>query len=199
MRRIMLAAILITGFSITTKAQQVTKIDVDKSTVIWKGSSLFGFGGHEGTVKIKEGQLRKTNDKIVGGTFIMDMTTIANTDGGYNEDLVGHLKNGDFFDVEEHPTAKLVITRVKYHDQSNTPKSDLVYIRINGILTIKGNALPIEFEAEIHPKDTQIRARMKIDRTRWDVSFGSKGVSSSMKNSLISDAIEFNISLYMNQ
>lgn len=186
------------GFSIITKAQKVTKIDVNKSTVIWKGTSLFGFGGHEGTVKIKEGQLFNTNSKIIGGTFIMDMTTIANTDGGYNEDLVGHLKNGDFFNVEEYPTAKLVITRLKYHDPQNTPNSDQVYIRVNAMLTIKGNALPIEFEAEVNPENTKMTARMKIDRTRWGVVFGSKGVSSRLKNELLSDAIEFGIALHLN-
>ena len=45
-------------------------------------------------------------------TFIIDMSTITNTDledAEYNAKLVNHLKSDDFFGVEKFPTAKLEI------------------------------------------------------------------------------------------
>ena len=74
-------------------------INVEKSIVNWKGSMLFSFGEHYGTVNFKEGSLEFKNDEIIGGSFVVDMNTMVNTDGDYNEGLVNHLKNEDFFDV----------------------------------------------------------------------------------------------------
>jgi polyisoprenoid-binding protein YceI len=176
-------------------AQGMIKIDTSKSVVNWSASYSFEFGGHEGTVQFKEGTLFKMNDKIVGGTFVIDMNTIANTDGDYNQGLVDHLKNEDFFDVPKHPTAQLEITSVKYHDPKNTPNSDKTFLRMNADLTIKGITLPIMYESEINAENTQMISRFKIDRTKWDVNFGAKGVSSKMKNRLISDAISFEVTL----
>lgn len=197
MRKIIITLALITGFGITLNAQESIKIDTEKSVVKWSGSYSFDFGGHEGTVKIKEGGLVKTNDKISGGAFIIDMNTIVNTDD-YSQDLIDHLKSDDFFDVENHPTAKLVINKVKYHDPNNTKFSKQIYIRINADLIIKGIKQPVMFEAEMNPEQTNILAKLKIDRTLWNVSFKSKSISASIKDGIISDAIEFRISLLLN-
>lgn len=196
MRKIIITLALITGFGIAINAQESIKIDTEKSVVKWSGSYSFDFGGHEGTVKIKEGGLIKTNDKISGGQFVIDMNTIVNTDD-YSQDLIDHLKSDDFFDVENHPTAKLVINKVKYHDPNNTKFSKQVYIRIDADLIIKGIKQPIMFEAEMNPEQTNILAKLKIDRTLWNVSFKSKSISASIKDGIISDAIEFRISLHL--
>ncbi|MCE7995578.1 MAG: YceI family protein [Roseivirga sp.] len=197
MRKIIIALLLITGFVLHIKAQEKVKIDIEKSVIKWSGSYSFDFGGHEGTVKIKDGELTKTNGRISAGQFIIDMNTIVNTDD-YSQDLIDHLKSDDFFDVKNHPTAKLVINRVKYHDPNNTKFSKQIYIRINGDLTIKGIRQPVMFEAEIDPGQTNILAKLKIDRTLWNVSFKSKSISASIKDGIISDAIEFRISLRIN-
>jgi polyisoprenoid-binding protein YceI len=176
-------------------AQEVVNINTATSSLKWSASNVFSFGGHEGTVQFKEGKILKTKNKVSGGHFVIDMHTIANTDGGYNENLVSHLKNGDFFDVNMFPVATLDITNVKYHDPSNTPNSDKTYLRIHGDLTIKGVTLPIWYEAEINAENTEMTSRFKIDRTRWNINFGAKGLSSAMKDNIISDAIEFEVSL----
>jgi hypothetical protein len=50
---------------------------------------------------------------LVGGTFVLDMTSINATDlqGEYQQKLNGHLKNGDFFELIN--TATFKITSVK--------------------------------------------------------------------------------------
>jgi polyisoprenoid-binding protein YceI len=60
---------------------------------------------------------------------------LASVDTG-NEQRDGHLRSGDFFEVENHPTMTFVIT-------SATPIDDET-IRIDGDLTIKGVTRPVE-------------------------------------------------------
>ena len=80
-------------------------IKVDDSKVVWKGYKVTG--SHEGTISIKSGSLVFDNEKLTGGEFVMDMTTIGATDleGEYKGKLDGHLKSDDFFGVEKYPTA----------------------------------------------------------------------------------------------
>ncbi len=177
-----LAIILITISSLF--AQQEFKIDTSKSELLWKGFYLFQFSGHEGFVKIKSGQITKTNNKLSGGSFVIDMNTIANTDGGYSEGLVGHLKNEDFFDVKNHPEARLKITKVEYESASGA--------RVLADLTIKGITEDIEFQANMDPKNKfDVTARFKIDRTRWGITFNY------LKDGAISDAMEFEVGLVL--
>ena len=176
-------------------AQEEIVIDTNKSIVNWSADYSFEFGGHEGTVQFKEGTFLKNNNQVVGGSFIIDMSTIINTDGDYNDGLVDHLKDTDFFNIEKYPTAQLVITKVKYHNPNNTPGSDKTYLRMEANLTIKGITLPIMYESEINAENTQMISRFKIDRTLWGINFGAKGLSSKMKDRFISDAIEFEVTL----
>ncbi|GAB5523158.1 MAG: YceI family protein [Roseivirga sp.] len=195
MKKIILLFALIVGLPPLAQAQESIKIDPDRSTLTWKGTSLFGFGGHEGTIKLKQGNFVKADGKITGGAFVIDMTTIANTEGQYSTDLVAHLKNEDFFDVQKYPTAKLVMTKIKYLSSMDR---EVIPLRIDANLTIKGITEPIQYSASIHTRQKQITARLKIDRTRWKVSFRSKSVGAGLKNQIISDAIEFNVTLPLN-
>jgi len=194
MKSILLLVVSLSSI-VYVSAQEEFTIDANKSIVNWSAAYSFEFGGHNGTVQFKEGTFLKTNDKIVGGTFVIDMSTIVNTDGDFNDGLVDHLKNEDFFDIETYPTAQLVITKVKYHDPNNTIGSDKTYLRMEANLTIKGKTLPITYESEINAENNQMISRFKIDRTRWGINFGAKGLSSKMKDRFISDAITFEVML----
>ena len=179
-----LFAVLIFAISFIT-AQQEIKIDLSKSVVNWKGSKLFNFSNHFGTVKFKEGTLKMKEDDITGGKFMIDMNTIINTDGGYSEDLVGHLKHEDFFVVEKHPTAELTI-----HSVGKT-QNGLIEFRSD--LTIKGITKPIEFYSKLDPnKKSEIRTEFIIDRTDWNLTYGAKSIT-NYKDGIISDAIEFEV------
>lgn len=84
-------------------------------------------------------------NQLVGGTFVLDMTSINATDltGEYQQKLNGHLKNGDFFEVEKYPTATFKITGVKKNN-------DKVYNSlVTGNLTVKGKTSTISFPAKI--------------------------------------------------
>ncbi|MEM9679033.1 MAG: YceI family protein [Bacteroidota bacterium] len=166
-------------------AQDTLTVDTSKSTLKWYGDHTFFFGGHYGTIDFKEGYFIKTGDKITGGSFVIDMDTIKNTDGDYSEGLVSHLKDEDFFDVKKHPISSLVITHVSYHDSTK--------MEIHADLTIKGITLPIKFQAEADYEKEQLNTRFKIDRTRWGITYNSK-----IKENAISDAIGFEVTISIN-
>jgi polyisoprenoid-binding protein YceI len=88
---------------------------------------------------------------VVGGSFVLDMTSINATDlsGEYQQKLNGHLKNGDFFEVEKYPTATFKITGVKKNN-------DKVYTSlVTGNLTVKGKTNAISFPAKLHTQTEQ--------------------------------------------
>ncbi len=63
--------------------------------------------------------------------------------GEYQQKLNGHLKNGDFFEVEKYPTATFKITSVKKNN-------DKVYNSlVTGNLTVKGKTNAVSFPAKI--------------------------------------------------
>lgn len=167
--------------------QGTTKIDTAKSVIGWRGSNLFRFNEHFGTVKFQNGEISMQNDSVTDGKFEVDMGTIMNTDGKYNETLVDHLKGHDFFDIEKYPTAALEMTTVRYLDNG--------HLDIDAILTIKGIARSIKFQATVEKQHGGIVLESKfiIDRTRWGVNYEAKGLVGSLKDDIISDAIEFEV------
>ena len=185
MKKCILLIVITICSTVYSYAQEELTIDPSKSELKWFGDYTFYFGGHYGTIQFKEGHFIKTNDKITGGSFIIDMNSIVSTDidnPKANKGLVDHLKNEDFFDVKKHPIAKLVITDVEYHDRT--------HVQMKADLTIKGITLPVKFQAEMNYEKLYMTTKFKIDRTRWGITYNSK-----MKDSAISDAIGFEVRL----
>ncbi|WP_299362104.1 YceI family protein [Winogradskyella sp.] len=185
MKKFTLFITLIFLSSTITEAQEKLVINTAKSELRWFGEYSFYFGGHHGTISILEGYFIKTEDVITGGEFIIDMNSITCLDiedEEGNASLVDHLKNEDFFEVENFPTAKLVITNVEYHDSTN--------MKVDANLTIKGVTLPISFQAEVDYAKQQMITKFKIDRQRWGVDYNSK-----LRDGAIADGIGFEVTL----
>ena len=66
-------------------------------------------------------------------------------------------------------------------------------------LNIKGITKPVLFGAKLQRMDTkwQMTTKFIIDRTRWNINYGSKGsdVFDPIKNYSISDAIRFDVTV----
>src|SRR5688572_22658158 len=79
-------------------------VDVKSSKVEWFAEKVTG--KHQGIVALSRGVIYNDHGKL-GGTFIMDMTTIEVTDlkDDKKAKLEGHLKSDDFFGVEKFPTS----------------------------------------------------------------------------------------------
>ncbi len=169
------------------QAQSVLPIDVENSQIKWTGTNLLKLGGHHGTVSFKSGELNFMGDTLVGGLFFADMHTISNTDGKFNEILVDHLKEEDFFHVKQFPLAVLEITKVTYHSDTT--------LAIRADLTIKGITHEVNFESVIPRKESSfdIQSVFLIDRTKWQVRYGSKSFFNDLGDDAISDAVKLEV------
>ncbi|MES2770248.1 MAG: YceI family protein [Bdellovibrionota bacterium] len=172
---------------------EVLKVDTTASNVEWKGTKKIG-SFHAGNVAVKEGQV-ETNEKgdITGGNFVLDMTKITNTDLAADPDsqkkLVGHLSSPDFFNVASHPTSTFKITSVTKKGKEHLVKGDL---------TILGKTNPIEFPAKITTTATSATAdaKVKIDRTKWDLKYGSGNFFKELTaDKIINNDIELTLKL----
>lgn len=165
-------------------------INLEKSVVKWKGSMLFSFGNHFGIVDFKEGSLEFENNEITGGNFVVDMTTIVNTDGDYSEDLVNHLKNEDFFDVEKFSESRLEFTSFEKVNDNR--------LKIDANLTIKDVTKPVTlYNVDYYPNEQKLSTKFKIDRTEFGINYNSKGFA-KVKDYAISDAVELEVEVHFN-
>ncbi|GAA4314640.1 YceI family protein [Nibribacter koreensis] len=166
------------------------KVVNGQSKVTWVGKKVAG--EHSGAIKIAQGKLTSNGKNITGGTFTMDMTSISNTDitdAKYNQQLVGHLKNDDFFATDKYPTSTLAITKV-------TKAKNGQYL-INGDLTIKGIKKPISFPATVTHAGNQIKAKaaIKVDRTAYDIKYGSGSFFDNLGDKAIDNEFILNVDL----
>jgi len=188
MKKIIITFICIISLSTISNAQEKLKLEIKKSSIIWEGSKLFGFGSHDGTVNFKEGEVVVEDGKIIKGSFIIDMTSIKSNEAEtWVYDLIEHLKHKDFFDVKNNPTAKIVFTNIKYVGDG--------YVQITADLTINKITNSVFFVAQHNVEKKQLDTRLKIDRTDWNITYKSQG-KTSIKDQIISDAISFKINLY---
>ncbi len=168
------------------------KVDVASSLIEWTGAKPTG--EHHGTIAISDGSFSLTDGKIVSGKFTIDMNSIVNLDLTSAEDngkLVGHLKSPDFFDAEKYPTAKFEITSV----DAVSGNPDVTH-NITGNLTMKDVTKSITFPANVMVEGNALTAETPafvIDRTQWNVQYGSKTLFDNLKDKFINDEISLKI------
>lgn len=172
-------------FSFTTLESDKKEIKTENSKVVWKGYKVTG--SHVGTITIKSGHLNFNGDKLIGGSFEIDMTSITVTDleGEYKGQLEGHLKSDDFFGVEKYSTASLSFTKVK-----STGKNSY---KVTGDITIKGKTESITFDISVY--GNKANASLKIDRTKFDVRYGSTSFFDNLKDKTIYDEFDLAVDL----
>ena len=161
-------------------------LDTEASTIEWVGKKVTG--AHEGTVQIKSGSLLLLQGKsLVGGTFVIDMTSIACTDmkGGGAAKLVGHLSSDDFFDVESFPEAKLEISKAEALENNQ--------VKFIADATIKGQTHPLEFVATVG--DNTATADIVIDRTKYGIRYGSGSFFDNLGDRTIDDNFTLSVNL----
>ncbi len=165
--------------------------------VTWIGSEAIGGGKHNGTVNISGGNLVVADGNLVGGEFTLDMNTITCIDLADKPEkkanLEGHLKTGDFFEVETYPTATFQITGAEALAE---PTEDATHT-VSGNLTMRGVTKPISFPAKVTIADGMVSAQtpeFTINRTEWGVNFRSS-IMDVAKDILINDDIVLAINI----
>ena len=170
----------------TTPIEKVKKqIKTEESTISWKGYKVTG--QHSGTIALKSGSLDFSGKNLIGGEFIVDMTTINTTDieGEGKSKLDKHLTSEDFFGVEAHPTAKLVFKSLKSFNKNS--------YTVTGDLTIKGTTKEVVFVVSIF--ENKATATLKVDRTKFNIKYGSSSFFDNLKDKAIYDEFDLVVEL----
>lgn len=179
---ILTALILVVGFA----NAQNKKIDVTKSSIEWIGKKVTG--AHDGTIQLASGTLVMEKSELKGGKFVVDMTTINVKDlaaGKGKEKLEGHLKADDFFGVDKFATSALEFKKI-------AKKSANVYT-VTADLTIKGITNPITFDITVDKN--KATASLIVDRTKYDIKYGSGSFFDNLGDKAINDEFELKVNL----
>ena len=160
-------------------------VDTEKSVIEWEGAKLTY--GHNGLISLSEGAITMEGDQITAGSFTIDMNSLVCLDiedSDKNAQLVGHLLSADFFEAETYPYAKFDITGAE-------KVADNMYT-ISGNLTMKEISREIQFQAEVVSDGEMFSSttpQFVIDRSEWNVRFGSTSFFDDLKDDFIKNEI----------
>lgn len=172
----------------------VHPVDCGNSRLEWTGRNICK--KHWGAIDISGGEIVVKNGMIVGGFVTMDMRSIRDSDLAdeqLNGLLIRHLMSDDFFDVENHPTASFEIIQCGL-DKGATPGTPNYLVK--GMLTIKGTAKEVTIQAIIAPGENagiQAQGCFSIDRTEWNIAYGSGKLFEKLGMHLVNDMISLEL------
>lgn len=190
---LLLSLLPLSGAISSWKHVDVFKVDTAKSSVEWYAEKVTG--KHNGTINLKSGEIANNHGRF-GGSFVMDMNSLVCTDlqGGSKSKLEGHLKSDDFFSAAKHPTATFQIS-------SMTPisgaKAGSPNFTVAGKMTIKGITQDINFPAVVAFAGSGMTATadVVIDRSKFDIRYGSKSFFSDIGDKAIYDDFTLKVKL----
>ena len=182
--------ITFTLISISFSYSQSLTANKTESLIRWYGEELTG-KTHFGNLSFKEGQIELQDGLIIGGNFVVNMTSLSVEDlsGGAKARLEGHLRSDDFFSVDKYPEATLKIT------QKAKVEGDVQ--KLYGELTIKGIKHAVDFSMILVDKKTAT-ANLTFDRSKYNVRFRSGSFFENLGDKLILDDIRMEVSLQWN-
>jgi len=168
-------------------AAQLKKINLETSNIEWVGKKITG--SHNGTINFIAGSLQFEGDKLKGGQFQVDMTSITVNDlqaGKGKEKLEGHLKADDFFGTDKHPVSNLAFKTIKDNGSGN--------YTITADLTIKNITKPVTFDLAV--SNARARTSFNVDRTKYGIEYKSSSIFSSLGDAAIHDNFELTVTLF---
>ena len=171
------------------------RIDRDQSIIEWVGRNPNT--KHFGTVRFSDGQIHIEDNAITGSAEI-DMNSIENLSLEGDElqpVLVSHLKSEDFFLVKLFPTAKVIINGGRL---AKAPYLSSPNYEVDGTLDLRGIKANISFSATItrsNGGDLVAEAHFDIDRTRWNVIYGSTRFFEHIGMHMVFDIISFEVKI----
>lgn len=170
-------------------------LDLDQSCVFWTGRNLAKV--HRGTVHFSAGTLEIHQGNLTRGYITVDMTSLVCEDINdkmMNMMLLTHLSSDDFFAVDEFPTAEFEWDDAEHLDV--LPGQPNVLLR--GHMTIRGHQEPLEIQG-VHGFNADgqcvVQSHFDLDRTRWNVQYGSGKIFESLAMHLVNDHISIGLRL----
>lgn len=148
------------------EAVDAVKSVADAKTYSITGDSSISFvgskvtGSHDGGFNEFSGTIAVAGGKIAPASRITIQMDSLWSD---NDRLTGHLKNADFFDVPNHPTAEFVVTSMA---EDGT---------LTGNLTMHGVTKSISFPSDVDITDGSVALKAEFDIKRFDWGIVYKG------------------------
>jgi polyisoprenoid-binding protein YceI len=151
-----------------------------------------------GIIPVESGEITVTADNLSTGSITFDVANIeatktANARLGV-ERLTDHLRSEDFLAVEEFPTTKFTLTAAEAI-ASTTDETDY---ELTGNLTLKGETNEISFPANVGMSELGalvVEENTEIDRSRWNIRYGSESFFDDLGDNLIANEVEIEIDL----
>ncbi|CAG36017.1 hypothetical protein DP1288 [Desulfotalea psychrophila LSv54] len=148
-------------------------VDCEASELEWAGRNPNC--RHIGTVDIARGEI-EIKGSVITGAIEIDMNTIHNINLEGDElqpVLEAHLRSDDFFFTKMFPKAVLSIRQVKRIEPCWLTGPNH---HVKAELSLRGVSVDLEFDATvalIEGDSFVLEAHFDIDRTRWNVIYGS--------------------------
>ncbi|MCU0595088.1 MAG: YceI family protein, partial [Desulfobacterota bacterium] len=170
-------------------ADHVYAVSTEESVIGWTGRNANG--KHYGTLRLSKGEIRLSRGAI-DGAFEIDMMSIKNKDldgDPLQPVLIAHLMSDDFFFVKLFPKASFILAAAK---PVESPTLSSPNFQVEGTLELRGVKADIRFPATVNRREdgsVSIEAHFDIDRTRWNVLYGSSRFFEHLGMHLVYDLI----------
>ena len=137
------------------------KLAGDNTTITFVGRKPDG--KHTGGFKTVSGTAKVDGTDLT--TLKIDVSIDVKSIFSDNDQLTGHLKGADFFDVNNHPKAMFKVTKVEKADKGYT---------LTGELTMLGKTKPVVMPSTLSVAGDALtlKSDFKINRTDWGMTFG---------------------------
>ena len=151
----------------TTEAAGTRLTFAEGSAIQWVGSKVTashegGFESFEGEIHLVEGDPTASSVRVA-----IDTTSLWADD----DKLAGHLKSGDFFDVETYPTASFSSTSIAAAEAGYT---------VTGNLDLHGVTKSISFPAQITVDGGSVTVQAEFSIKRFDFGIDFKGPADNL-------------------
>ncbi|TVR04001.1 MAG: YceI family protein [Deltaproteobacteria bacterium] len=149
---------------------EVLAISHENSRIDWVGSKVTG--SHDGGFREFSGTLtlHPTHPTRSSIDITIDATSIWSDD----DRLTGHLRNDDFFDVENHPTAAFRTTEIR-----EGAEGEATHVLV-GDLTMRGTTQRISFPATVTITDEAVNANAEFSINRMDFGVSYAGMANDL-------------------
>ena len=156
-------------------------VDKGSSDVQWIGRKVTG--EHNGHIQMAGGFIVKNDGKLENGEILINMQSITVDDienPKWNQKLVTHLKDNDFFNSEKYPTAKFVFNRFKGKGADT---------HVSGEMTIRDKNIPMNLilNVVVDIDSSYATGNININRSLFDVKYGSGSFFEGLGDKMIMD------------
>lgn len=173
------------------------QVDAGESLIRWTGRNLFNH--HHGTLKLRTGAIHAESGVLRRARFEIDMTSIACedlADPAWNDMLIRHLHDADFFQTSLHPTATFLARSAVPIEGAALGTPNFV---LEGELSLRGVTRPLGIPAVIATADGKRltgQAQIEIDRTAFGSIYGSGRFFRFLGKHVVNDHIQLHLKIH---